>query len=123
MPCPPPGIFQIQGSNPCLPHHRGILYHLSHKLNVGRKEGRKEEKRERGKKERRGKEERKGSIKEGRRGKGERDGEKEEKERREIRGDKEVRRKEEGKEEAGRAKWKLVVAMVRWHLELFCSLI
>ena len=27
------GIFPIQGSNPALPHHRGILYQLSHKGN------------------------------------------------------------------------------------------
>ena len=28
------GIFPIQGSNPALPHHRGILYQLSHKGNL-----------------------------------------------------------------------------------------
>ena len=30
LPCPHPGIFQTQGSNPGLPHCRRILYQLSH---------------------------------------------------------------------------------------------
>ena len=30
LPCPPPGIFSSQGSNPGLPHYRQILYQLSH---------------------------------------------------------------------------------------------
>ena len=30
LPCPPPGIFPTQGSNPGLPHCRQILYCLSH---------------------------------------------------------------------------------------------
>ena len=30
LPCPPPGIFPTQGSNPGLLHCRQILYHLSH---------------------------------------------------------------------------------------------
>ena len=30
MPCPSPGIFLTQGSNPGLPHCRQILYHLSY---------------------------------------------------------------------------------------------
>ena len=30
LPCPPPGIFPTQGSNPGLPHYRWTLYHLSH---------------------------------------------------------------------------------------------
>ena len=29
LPCPPPGIFPTQGSNPGFPHCRRILYHLS----------------------------------------------------------------------------------------------
>ena len=29
VPCPPPGIFSTQGSNPGFPHCRQILYHLS----------------------------------------------------------------------------------------------
>ena len=30
---PSPGIFPTQGSNPCLPHYRWILYQLSHREN------------------------------------------------------------------------------------------
>ena len=30
LPCPPPGIFPTQGSNPGLPHYRRILYGPSH---------------------------------------------------------------------------------------------
>ena len=30
LPCPPPGIFPTEGSNPGLLHCRQILYHLSH---------------------------------------------------------------------------------------------
>ena len=30
LPCPPPGIFPTQGSNPGILHYRQILYHLSH---------------------------------------------------------------------------------------------
>ena len=33
LPCPPPGIFTTQGSNPGLPHHRWILYQRSHQGN------------------------------------------------------------------------------------------
>ena len=32
LPCPPPGIFPIQGSYPSLLHCRWILYHLSHQV-------------------------------------------------------------------------------------------
>ena len=30
LPCPPPGVFPTQGSNPGIPHCRQILYCLSH---------------------------------------------------------------------------------------------
>ena len=30
LPCPPPGVFLTQGSNPGLLHCRQTLYHLSH---------------------------------------------------------------------------------------------
>ena len=33
VPCPPPGAFPTQGSNPDLLHCRQILYHLSHQGN------------------------------------------------------------------------------------------
>ena len=34
LPCPPPGILPTQGLNPGLPHHRWILYHLSHQRSL-----------------------------------------------------------------------------------------
>ena len=34
QPFPSPGIFPTQGSNPGLPHCRGILYQLSHKGSI-----------------------------------------------------------------------------------------
>ena len=35
LPCPPPGIFPTQGSNPGLPHCKQILHHLSHQGSLG----------------------------------------------------------------------------------------